>query len=218
MCGSSGNVIAVQPLADTRRISATIASGIPRGRERQGDEATRVRGAPLVDVPVVVRLEHEQREVFVVGTAERARAEAGERREAHRGEDAVAVHVADALVHVVRAGTHLGEARGVHPPVFLGPGDDGVEAHRPRGRALEGPLLDATVVRHHSGSVVLVLRPGRAARTCHAARSRGRRCSPGSCLRYAWLSSVSDHSLAPQRRSAHQWARLRRWTSARYRT
>ena len=131
MCGSSGIVIARQPFAATRRISATSAcgshiGGMASGMNRPGyaahhssmcqslyawsDDAAR---GPCRRLPGTCRA-----------------AEPGERREAHRREDAVAVHVADALVDVVRAGAHLGEADRVEAPLLLGPLDHRVQAHR----------------------------------------------------------------------------------------
>ena len=93
--------------------------GVPDRHERQRHEATGVRAAPLVDVPVVVALEQTAAEVAVGGAAEQLTAEAGHRREAHRAEHAVDVHVADALVDVVRALADLVE-RGRLEAVLLG--------------------------------------------------------------------------------------------------
>ena len=89
---------------------------VPDRRDRERDEPTRVRAAPLVDVPVVVRLEHGQRAVVAGGAAgvEHATAEARERREAHRTEHAVHVHVTHAGVDLVAAVAHLPERHGVH--------------------------------------------------------------------------------------------------------
>jgi hypothetical protein len=83
-------------------------------------------------------------------------AEAGEGREAHGGKDAVAVHVADALVDVVRPRTHLGEPNGVEAPLLFRPGDDGIETHGAHLLAFEHPLLDAVVTHHDVGCPVLV--------------------------------------------------------------
>ena len=73
---------------------------------------------------------------------EEAAGEPGERREAHRRQDAVAVHVAHALVDVVGARPHLGEVDGVEAPLLLRPADHRVQAHRAGHLVLEQPLLD----------------------------------------------------------------------------
>ena len=60
--GFSGNVTAWQPFFATRRISAAQRLGVPDHRDRERDEALGRVPAPLVDVPVVVRLrEHDRR-------------------------------------------------------------------------------------------------------------------------------------------------------------
>ena len=75
---------------------------------------------------------------------ERAGVEAGHRREVHRREHAVGVHVAHPLVHVEAAGPQLGVRAGVEAPLLLRPADGGGHAERRGGRlALEHPLVDA---------------------------------------------------------------------------
>ena len=130
--------------------------GVPRRQHRDRDEAVRVAARPLVDVPVVVGRHHHQRDVLAVHV-EVAGGETGERREAHRREDAVAVHVADALVHVVHAGPHLGEAGGVAAPLLGRPGHHRVEPADALRPALIHPLVDALVVGDDDRRLVLVL-------------------------------------------------------------
>ncbi len=153
--------MAWHPLAATRWTSATRASMSHDRGQGQRHEAARVGAAPLVDVPVVVGLEHHQREGRVTRLGrllEGPAAEAGEGGEAHRRQDAVAVHVPDPLVDVVGAGPHLRQRRGVHAPLLLRPGHDAVQAHHAHGGVLEDPLLEPVGVTDQLGCLVLVLR------------------------------------------------------------
>ena len=131
---------------------------VPRGADRQRHEAARVRGAPFVDVPVVVGLQHDEREVLVVGLLEPAAAEAGQAREAHRREHAVAVHVLDPLVDQVRRRPHLRERARVQAPLLLGPRHGRVEPEDPELLALELPVLLAVRLAYEPRRAVLVLR------------------------------------------------------------
>ena len=131
------------------------ALGVPHREDAQRDEASGVGRAPLVHVPVVVGLEHHVGEVVVRGFVEETGVEAGEGREAHGGQDPVAVHVANPLVDVVGAGPHLGQAGRLEPPLLLRPGDHGVEARREGRHPLEGPRLHTLLVGDQLGSLVL---------------------------------------------------------------
>ena len=71
------------------------------------DEALGVGAAPLVDVPVVVGLDHDQVDVAVGALVQHLAGEAGPVREVEPGELAAGRHVAHPLVHVVAAGAHL---------------------------------------------------------------------------------------------------------------
>src|SRR5204863_140152 len=57
--------------------------GLPQHGQRHRDEPARIRAAPLVDVPVVVRLHGRERELLVVAREEQPPGEGRERREAH---------------------------------------------------------------------------------------------------------------------------------------
>jgi hypothetical protein len=83
--------------------------------------------------------------------------ETGKGWEAHRREDAVAVHVADTLVDVVHARPHLGEAGGVAAPLPGGPGHHSVEPADTLWLALIDPLVDAIFVGDHHRRFVPVL-------------------------------------------------------------
>ena len=76
---------------------------VPHGDDAERDEAARVGPAPLVDGPVVVGLEHDERDLLVARLGERPGVPAGHGREAHGAEHAVGVHVAHPLVHVEAA-------------------------------------------------------------------------------------------------------------------
>ena len=71
------------------------------------DEALGVRAAPLVDVPVVVRLDHHEVDVAVGALVQHLAGEAGPVREVEPRELAAGRHVAHALVDVVAAGPHV---------------------------------------------------------------------------------------------------------------
>ena len=130
--------------------------GVPGRQDRDGDEPVRVRAGPLVDVPVVVGRHHDQRGLFPVHV-EMARREAGERREAHRGQDAVAIHVANPLVDVVDAGAHLGETRRVTAPFLGRPRHHRVQPAHTLRPALIHPLVHAFVVGDDNRRLSLVL-------------------------------------------------------------
>ena len=71
------------------------------------DEAVGVRPAPLVDVPVVVRLDHHQVDVAVGPLVQDLAGEAGPVREVQPCELAAGGHVAHPLVDVVATGPHV---------------------------------------------------------------------------------------------------------------
>ena len=143
-CGASRKLIARQPFLAMRLTSATARSTSHIGTMPSGMKRPGYARAPLVDVPVVVGLEHDQRQLLVAGLGERAGVEAGHRGEAHRREHAVDVHVAHALVHVEAAGPQLGERARVEAPLLARPADGRRHAERRRGAlALEHPLVDA---------------------------------------------------------------------------
>jgi len=81
--------------------------GIPEGDERQGDEPSVGRRAPLLDHPVVVGPDAEQGELLVLGLVEGLSAEAGEGGEAERGLEVVGVHVLEPGLHLKGARSHV---------------------------------------------------------------------------------------------------------------
>jgi hypothetical protein len=114
-----------------------------------------VGAAPLVDVPVVVGAQDGEGEVLVLGAGEVLAAELRVRREVHRGEDAVGVHVPDALVDVEAARAHLAEAGGLDAVLVRRATGDGVEADVGRLLALEHPGVGAVVLGDDLGGLVL---------------------------------------------------------------
>ena len=115
-----------------------------------------MRPAPLVDVPVVVRLDERSGEVGVI-TGEDPSREGRERREVHRREHAPGVHVLDPFVDVVTAGPHLVEALRLHAVLLLGPAGDGVQGRGLHHDLTEDPDIGAFVVAHQLGRSVPVL-------------------------------------------------------------
>ena len=132
--------------------------GVPVRDQRQRDEPARVRPCPLLDVPVVVGLQGDQRQVLVLGVGEDLTAELRERREAQRRQDAAGVHVVDAGVDVEAAVTDLAEAGRLDAVLLLGATRHGVEAEVRDLGALEEPHLVAGVVLDHPRRAVGVLR------------------------------------------------------------
>ena len=118
--GASRKLIDRQPFLPMRWTSFDGQVDVPHRHDAEGDEAPGVGAAPLVDGPVVVRLEHDQRELLVTRLGEGAGVEAGHRRKAHRRQHAVDVHVPDPLVDVEAAGTQLGVRPRVEAPLAPG--------------------------------------------------------------------------------------------------
>ena len=121
---------------------------VPDRRDRQRDEPARVRAAPLVDVPVVVRAQHVQPHVEVLRPREQLAAELHEAREAHRPEHAVAVHVVDALVDVPAALADLVERGGLDAVLLGGLAGDGVQPDVRDLGILVDPYVGAVVAVH----------------------------------------------------------------------
>jgi hypothetical protein len=92
------------------------------------------------------------------GAREQLAGELRERREAHRAEHAVRVHVLDAVVHVVTTRAHLLERRRVHRVLLGRPTGHRVEPDVRQFHALERPHVDAGVLAHELRRRVLVLR------------------------------------------------------------
>ena len=156
---SSGRLTAVAPLGGDRSISAAMASG-HRWDDAQRDEPTPMVTGQLVDLPVVVGGDDDVGEVAVDGGArQRHPVEAGERRETHRRQHPVGVHVPHPQIHVVRSRAHLGEPHRVEIPLLVRPRRHRTQAAHARLETLEHPV---PVSRHGvvdvRGSVVAVLR------------------------------------------------------------
>ena len=109
---------------------------IPHGHDPQRDEAARIGGAPLVDMPVVVRLQHHEGQVLVTRFGKRTSVEPGHGREAHRGQDPVDVHVPHPLVHIKQPGRSSENAPGLKPHSSCG---HPTVAHIPKGVEVASP-------------------------------------------------------------------------------
>ena len=103
-------------------------------------------------MPVVVRLHQRDRERLVLlrGAGEQLAAELREAREAHRAEQAVRVHVLDAVVDVVATGPHVVERLRVHRVLLGRTARDRVEPDVRQLRAHELPHVDAAVLAHEA--------------------------------------------------------------------
>jgi hypothetical protein len=129
---------------------------VPGRQHGDRDEPVRVGAGPFVDMPVVIGRHHDQ-SGRILELVQVSRREAGEGREAHRGQDAVAAHIANALVHVVDAGPHLGEARRIPAPLLGRPRHHRVQATDPLRLALIDPLIDTVVIGDDDRRLLLVL-------------------------------------------------------------
>ena len=110
------------PLAADALDLARHGFGVVHGQDREWDEPAGMFTGQLVDLPVVVRGDHDVGEVAVDGGArQRHPVEAGERGETHRRQDTVGVHIADAQVGVVGGRSHLGESGRVEVPLLVRP-------------------------------------------------------------------------------------------------
>ena len=87
----------------TRRVAPDLGRrqiGVPEWDERKRDQPTAAVTAPLLDHPVVVRVDAGRREVTVLRLEERLAAEARERGERERRLDPIDVHVVEAGLRV----------------------------------------------------------------------------------------------------------------------
>ena len=131
---------------------------IPDRRDHERNEALRVRAAPLLDVPIVVCLHHREREVLVVTAREELAAELWERREAHRAEYAVRVHVLDALVDIPGSLADVVERRGFDSEFLLRAAGDRVQRDVGDFFTVEDPPIAAVVFGDESRRAIDVLR------------------------------------------------------------
>ena len=123
---------------------------VPDRHQPERDEASRIGAAPFLDVPVVVGLQDRKAEIAVVGRpCEQLAAEVRERREAHRADHTVRVHVADPLVDVEATDADLVERGRLDPVLLNGSADYGVEADVGGVHPAEAPDLGAVVSAEH---------------------------------------------------------------------
>ena len=144
--GFSENVTAWQPFLATRCTSVRHQLRVPDRRDRQRDEPARVGAAPLVDVPVVVAPQQTRPMSRSFDRENSCPQNCTKRREAHRAEHAVAVHVVDALVDVVAARADHLVARRLDVVLLGRPARDRVEPDVRDLVALVDPHVDAVVL------------------------------------------------------------------------
>ena len=159
-----------------------FARGFVHVEQRQDparDEAVRVGAAPLVDVPVVVRLDHDEVRVAVGTLVEHLAGEARPVREVEARELAAGRHVAHPLVYVVATGAHVLVAQRVDVEVLGRLARDRVEAEVPAADVAVVPLLRPVGFVDDTRRARRGTRPARARRTCPRARRCGRRRKRG---------------------------------------
>ncbi len=131
---------------------------VPQDREPHRDEPSRRGRAPHVDVPVVVGLQHRERQILVGRRREQPAGEPRERREAHRPEHAARVHVLHPLVDVVTTGSHLVERGRLDAVLLLRPPRDRVQPDVRDDGALEGPDIRAVGLTDDARRAITPLR------------------------------------------------------------
>ncbi|CAB4816924.1 unannotated protein [freshwater metagenome] len=132
------------------------------------DEATGMRTAPLVDVPVVVGLDHDLVDIEVGALVQHLPGEAGEVGEVESRELTTRVHVTHALVYVEAARTHFVVAARVDVEHLAGFAGHGIEAEIATLDVAVPPLLDAALVGEDPRRLGLVT--GRNMRVEHGGR------------------------------------------------
>ena len=121
----------------------------------QWDEAAWRRPRPFFNVPIVVSPDHGGRKLPVATLEKVLAAEPGPRREAHRRQDAIGVHVTDTLVNVPRPLTHLPEVARLHAPLLAHPPGHRVQPEAVDFDALDEPGVGAVGPGHHGDQVVV---------------------------------------------------------------
>ena len=127
---------------------------VPEREDGLRNEPSWIGSAPLIDVPIVVGLQHDEGQILVLSLLERATAKAGHAGETHGRQHAVPIHVTHPLVDVVGTGTHLGVSGRVESPLLLRPRNHGIEPHHRHLLVLVDPLVHALVVVHDVGGFV----------------------------------------------------------------
>ena len=130
---------------------------IPHGDQHQRDVPARRRATPLLDQPVVVVLQALEAELAVARFHEQLATEARKRREAERCQDSRAVHVFEASLGVVTAGTHFSVRQRFGTELLLRLSDDSAETGGGEVLAVVDPDLQA-VHGFHVWCTVTVLR------------------------------------------------------------
>ena len=171
----------------TRRIASDLCGGqlrVPQRHDDQRNQATSGAGAPLFHLIVVVGLDAQKGELFVLGLGEGLAAEAREGREAEGRLDVVGVHVLEALFLAVGARAHVLVGDALHGDFVTGYAHGGVDSQQralqvlvvpPVGRSALGPRLHRQLAAdegdlphggpHNAGAHVVILgrdaiRPG----------------------------------------------------------
>ncbi len=102
---------------------------VPARQNRTGNEPSRIRPAPLVDVPVVVGAQVRDRLGLVRRLDENAAVKSRPAAEVERRRNAIDVHVVDASVWLVDALAQLGKGRRLDAVFLRHAPDHGVETH-----------------------------------------------------------------------------------------
>ena len=130
---------------------------VEEGEDPAGDEPVGVGGAPLVDVPVVVRLDHDLVDRPVGPLVKHLAREAGPVGEVEAGERATGGHVTHPLVDVETTRAHFRVLGRVHVEHLAGLARHGVEAEVAPLLLPVPPLLKALGVGLDPGGQVPVL-------------------------------------------------------------
>ena len=192
-----------------RRVATNLCGGevrVPQRDDAQRHQVPVGPAAPLLDHPVVVRVDTRLAELAVLGLGEGLTAEPGERREAERHVDVVHQHVLDPGDRVVAARAHLVVGHRRHRHLVAAVADRGDVALVDVDEVLEDPAVRRSPVR---GELLLV---GPAADVAHRSPTsrrsiRGprslRRSGSHSCQRCGgsttWSSTLTIKGRSPSR-------------------
>ncbi|CAB4977509.1 unannotated protein [freshwater metagenome] len=109
-------------------------------------------------MPIVIGLEHGQSDLLVLCTSKELPTELWKRREAHRAEYAVGIHILYSVVNVVTASSHLGECGGLDSVLFVRLAGHGIQTNIGQLLALIEPHIASILGNNYARRSVFVLR------------------------------------------------------------
>ena len=119
---------------------------VPKRKNRQRYHSARVFSRPLVNMPIIVGTHHAHGVFLVFGVNEKATVKANKRTKTHTAQNAVSIHIVNALIYIVSSFADLTQ-RGWLTSVFrLGPANYGVKANINDFTPFKHPKIDTGFV------------------------------------------------------------------------